>query len=40
MLKEFRGDLLVAPHRVIAHGCNLVGVMGAGIAKAIREAYY
>ena len=38
-LQMLRGDLLAAPQRVIAHGCNARGVMGAGIAKAVRAAY-
>jgi O-acetyl-ADP-ribose deacetylase (regulator of RNase III) len=39
MLYEVRGDLLAASPIVIAHGCNCRGVMGAGIARQIREAY-
>lgn len=38
-----KGDLLEAKEKVIAHGCNCQGVMGSGVAKAIRakwpEAY-
>jgi Predicted phosphatase homologous to the C-terminal domain of histone macroH2A1 len=33
------GDLLKAPETVIGHGCNALGVMGAGVAKKIREVY-
>ncbi len=33
------GDLLKATEGVIGHGVNCKGVMGAGIAKAIRAAY-
>lgn len=33
------GDLIAAPEPVIGHGCNLSGVMGAGIARQIRSTY-
>lgn len=33
------GDLLAGPERVIAHGCNALGVMGSGIAAQIRAKY-
>ena len=33
------GDLTKAPEYCIAHGCNAQGVMGSGVAKAIREAF-
>lgn len=33
------GDLLEAPERIICHGCNAQGSMGAGIALAIRHRY-
>lgn len=33
------GDLLESPHRLILHGCNAQGVMGSGVAKAIRAKY-
>lgn len=33
------GNLLDAPEKVIAHGCNAQGVMQSGIAKAIRAKY-
>jgi O-acetyl-ADP-ribose deacetylase (regulator of RNase III) len=37
---EYRiGDLLAAPVRAIAHGCNARGSMGAGIARAIARRY-
>jgi O-acetyl-ADP-ribose deacetylase (regulator of RNase III) len=32
-----RGDLLDSVESVIIHGCNAQGVMGAGVAKAIRD---
>lgn len=33
------GDLLRAEERVIAHGCNMQGKMGRGVALAISERY-
>ncbi len=33
------GDLLEAPERIICHGCNAQGKMGAGIAVPIRKRY-
>jgi O-acetyl-ADP-ribose deacetylase (regulator of RNase III) len=33
------GDLLASHEKVIAHGCNLRGVMGAGVAKGIATRY-
>lgn len=33
------GDLLQADEAVIAHGCNTHGVMGAGVAKLIRQQH-
>jgi O-acetyl-ADP-ribose deacetylase (regulator of RNase III) len=33
------GDLLTADEPAIVHGCNAQGVMGSGVAKAIREHY-
>jgi len=33
------GDLMVADEPIILHGCNAQGVMGSGVAKAIREVY-
>lgn len=34
-----KGDLLETDCRLIAHGCNAQGVMGSGVAKAIRAKY-
>lgn len=39
VIRYRRGDLLVADATVIAHGCNVIGRMGAGIAAQIRRAY-
>jgi O-acetyl-ADP-ribose deacetylase (regulator of RNase III) len=33
------GDLFESEEGVIAHGCNCAGVMGAGVAKTVRERY-
>lgn len=33
------GSLLDAPEKILAHGCNSLGVMGAGVALAIKEKY-
>lgn len=33
------GNLLESSCKIIVHGCNAQGVMGSGIAKAIRAAY-
>lgn len=32
-------SILAAPESVIAHGCNLKGAMGAGVAKAIKDRW-
>lgn len=34
-----KGDLLSIKKGIIAHGCNSKGVMGAGLAKDIKEMY-
>lgn len=34
-----QGDLLECSERVIVHGCNSQGVMGGGVALAIRKKY-
>ena len=34
-----QGDLLAAVERVICHGCNALGKMGAGIAVPIKNKY-
>ena len=34
-----QGDLLECSEDVIVHGCNAQGVMGSGVAKAIKEKY-
>lgn len=39
MIEYRKGDLLDVTSGVIAHGVNCQGVMGSGVAKAIREKY-
>ena len=34
-----KGDLLQCEEKVLVHGCNAAGRMGAGVAKAIRIKY-
>lgn len=38
-LKYFTGDILLSNEKIIVHGCNCKGAMGAGIAKAIAHKY-
>lgn len=33
------GDLLEAPEIALAHGCNTQGLMGAGVARLVRDAH-
>lgn len=37
--KESRGDLLAVQRGIVVHGCNAQGVMGSGVAAAIRTRY-
>jgi O-acetyl-ADP-ribose deacetylase (regulator of RNase III) len=39
MITYKKGDLLQDNNKIIAHGCNSFGVMGAGVALAIRNKY-
>lgn len=39
MITHVVGDLLASDEKVIAHGCNTQGVMGAGIALAVASRY-
>jgi O-acetyl-ADP-ribose deacetylase (regulator of RNase III) len=39
MLIYKTGDLMQADEPIIVHGCNAQGVMGSGVALAIRNAY-
>lgn len=38
-IEYVHGDLLATDIKHIIHGCNSRGVMGSGVAKAIREKY-
>lgn len=38
-MKIIRGDLLSATEGYIVHGCNCQGVMGSGVALAIKNKY-
>jgi O-acetyl-ADP-ribose deacetylase (regulator of RNase III) len=39
MIKVINGDLTAVEDGVILHGCNAQGVMGSGVAKALRDKY-
>lgn len=39
MLKYVKGDLFSATEGYIVHGCNCQGVMGSGVALAIKNKY-
>lgn len=39
MITYVKGDLFAANERAIAHGCNCHGVMGAGVAKIVRDQF-
>ena len=36
---ETAGDLMSVERGIVVHGCNAQGVMGSGVAKAVRERY-
>ena len=38
-MEYVKGNLLDAPERLIAQGCNAQGVMGSGVARAIRDKW-
>jgi O-acetyl-ADP-ribose deacetylase (regulator of RNase III) len=38
-IKYVKGDLLESPEQIILHGCNSLGIMGAGVAKLIRNKW-
>ena len=38
-MKIIEGDILDVKEGIIVHGCNCQGVMGSGVAKAIRDKY-
>lgn len=37
MICYVEGDILLSKCQIIGHGCNTLGIMGAGIAKPIRD---
>jgi len=39
MLTEIQGDLFLTDIKVICHGCNTMGFMGAGIAKEFHARF-
>lgn len=39
MIEYRKGNLLDVTEGIIVHGCNCQGVMGSGVAKAIREKF-
>lgn len=39
MLSIRSGDIFAQDSGIIIHGCNTAGVMGAGVAKLVREIY-
>lgn len=39
MIRERLGDIFSVQQQAVAHGVNLKGVMGSGIAKTVRERY-
>ena len=39
MITYIKADLFTEPHPLIAHGCNAQGVMGAGVAKIIKNKF-
>jgi O-acetyl-ADP-ribose deacetylase (regulator of RNase III) len=38
-MQHRHGDLFTTDAKIIAHGANTVGVMGAGVAKTLKEKY-
>ena len=39
MIEHIKGDLLSVTEGYIIHGCNAQGVMGAGVARLIKDKY-
>lgn len=39
MIEYKKGNLLDVKRGIIVHGCNAQGVMGSGVAKAVKEMY-
>lgn len=38
-IEYIKGDLLLAPQKMLIHGCNDVGVMGSGVALQFRNKW-
>ena len=38
-IEQHTGDMLAVPSGILVHGCNALGVMGSGIALAVRKQY-
>lgn len=39
MIHEHEGNLLHRERGILVHGCNAQGIMGAGIARVIKERH-
>lgn len=39
MILEINNNIIFAPEKLIIHGCNCQGKMGAGVAKALRNRF-
>lgn len=39
MIEQVKGDLLSLSEGILVHGCNTLGVMGAGFARQLRDRY-
>ncbi len=39
MITYRKGDLMQVKSGILAHGCNMHGVMGSGVAKLVKEMY-
>lgn len=39
MIREFKGDMFMQNAELIFHGCNALGLFGAGVAKIMGEKY-
>lgn len=39
MIQYLKGNLMDVKTGIIVHGCNAQGVMGSGVAKAVKEMY-
>lgn len=39
MIEYIQGNIFASDEKVIAHGCNCLGLMGAGVAKIVHNNY-